>query len=77
VHGNNPKPMGIGGGTVASFLRRLAFPPWSGPPLLGTAHQPNEHSSIKNTLADAQVMAHVLCMPTKNNGLKIPGKNIP
>lgn len=62
VHANNPKPMGIGGGTVASFLRRLDIPAvvWSS--LLGTAHQPNEHSSIRNTLTDAQVMAHVLCM---------------
>ncbi|PTN38052.1 M20 family metallo-hydrolase [Desulfonatronum sp. SC1] len=62
VHGTNPRPMGIGGGTVASFLRRQGIPcvVWS--TLLGTAHQPNEHSSIRNTLADAQVMAHVLCM---------------
>lgn len=60
VHGTNPRPMGIGGGTVASFLRRQGIPcvVWS--TLLGTAHQPNEHSSIRNTLADAQVMAHVL-----------------
>ncbi|WP_045220856.1 M20 family metallo-hydrolase [Desulfonatronum thioautotrophicum] len=62
VHGTNPRPMGIGGGTVASFLRRQNIPcvVWS--TLLGTAHQPNEHSSIRNTLADAQVMAQVLCM---------------
>ncbi|SDB22989.1 succinyl-diaminopimelate desuccinylase [Desulfonatronum thiosulfatophilum] len=62
VHDNNPSPMGIGGGTVASFLRRLGIPTVVWSTLLGTAHQPNEHSSIKNTLADAQVMARVLCM---------------
>lgn len=62
VHGNNPTPMGIGGGTVASFLRRLDIPTVVWSTLLGTAHQPNEHSSIKNTLADARVMARVLCM---------------
>lgn len=61
VHGNDPRPMGIGGGTVASFLRRVNIPAVVWSTLLGTAHQPNEHSSIHNTLADAQVMAHVLC----------------
>jgi succinyl-diaminopimelate desuccinylase len=61
VHGNNPKPMGIGGGTVASFLRRLSIPAVVWSTWLGTAHQPNEHASIKNILADAKVMAHVLC----------------
>ena len=62
VHGTEPRPMGIGGGTVASFLRRQHIPTVVWATLLGTAHQPNEHSSIRNTLADAQVMAHVLCM---------------
>jgi succinyl-diaminopimelate desuccinylase len=61
VHGASPKPMGIGGGTVASFLRRKGLPAVVWATLLGTAHQPDEHSSIRNTIADAQVMAHVLC----------------
>ncbi|HDQ39883.1 MAG TPA: M20 family metallo-hydrolase [Desulfonatronum sp.] len=61
IHGTQPKPMGIGGGTVASFLRRKGLPAVVWATLLGAAHQPNEHSSIRNTIADAQVMAHVLC----------------
>jgi len=61
VLGTNPKPQGIGGGTVASFLRARGYPAVVWATLLGTAHQPDEHSSIRNTIADAQVMAHVLC----------------
>lgn len=61
IHKTSPKPMGIGGGTVASFLRRQGYPAVVWATLLGTAHQPNEHSSIRNTIADARVMAHVLC----------------
>jgi succinyl-diaminopimelate desuccinylase len=64
VLGTNPKPQGIGGGTVASFLRARGYPAVVWATLLGTAHQPDEHSSIRNTIADAQVMAHVLCNGT-------------
>ncbi len=61
VHNVTPKAKGIGGGTVAALLRRRGLPAVVWSTLLGTAHQPNEHSSIRNTLADARVMAHVLC----------------
>ena len=60
IIGTVPKPQGIGGGTVASLLRRKGLPVVVWSTLLGAAHQPDEHSSIRNTITDALVMAHVL-----------------
>lgn len=53
------KPMGIGGGTVASFFRekRLPVAVWS--TIDDVCHQPNEYSVISNMVNDAQVFAHV------------------
>ena len=60
VLGKKPKLVGIGGGTVAAILRRKGYPAvvWSS--LLGFAHQPNERSSLANTLNDAKVMFDLL-----------------
>ncbi|WP_028575322.1 M20 family metallo-hydrolase [Desulfonatronovibrio hydrogenovorans] len=52
-----PVAQGIGGGTVASFLRHKGFDAVVWATLTGTAHQPNECSSISNTINDAKVMA--------------------
>jgi succinyl-diaminopimelate desuccinylase len=60
VLGNDPKPMGIGGGTVAAFLRKRGFGAVVWSCLMHNAHQPNERSSIAMTIADAKVMARVL-----------------
>jgi succinyl-diaminopimelate desuccinylase len=59
VTGLKAKPMGIGGGTVAAFFRRsgLSAAVWS--TISPTAHQPNEYSSIKNSITDAKIMATV------------------
>lgn len=57
---NDPKPMGIGGGTVAAFLRRRGYQAVVWSCLMHNAHQPNERSSIAMTMADAKVMARVL-----------------
>lgn len=54
-------PQGVGGGTVAAFLRRREFNAAVWATLAGTAHQPNECSSIKNTIKDAGVMAYMAC----------------
>ncbi|MDQ7833740.1 MAG: M20/M25/M40 family metallo-hydrolase, partial [Desulfovibrionaceae bacterium] len=54
------KPEGIGGGTVAAFLRRRGYPAAVWSTLVGNAHQPNERSRISFTLGDAKVMARVL-----------------
>jgi succinyl-diaminopimelate desuccinylase len=60
VLGNDPRPMGIGGGTVAAFLRKRGFAAVVWSCLMHNAHQPNERSSITMTIADAKVMARVL-----------------
>lgn len=55
-----PRCIGIGGGTVASSFRKRGLPAACWSTLLNTAHQPNEHSSITNTIADARVFARLL-----------------
>jgi succinyl-diaminopimelate desuccinylase len=58
--GSNPRPMGIGGGTVAAYLRRRGYPAAVWATLEHNAHQPNERSSIGKTIGDAKVMARAL-----------------
>ncbi|WP_428048782.1 M20 family metallo-hydrolase [Candidatus Avelusimicrobium caledoniensis] len=59
VYKNNPRIMGVGGGTVGAYLRNAGFPAVVYAKLDETMHQPNEYSSIKNTLGDAKVFALV------------------
>ncbi len=60
VYGGAPKPVGVGGGTVAAFLRARGYEAVVWANLEDNAHQPNERSSIKRTIGDAKVMARVL-----------------
>ncbi len=60
VYGVEPRPVGIGGGTVAAVLRRAGHPAVVWSTLNHNAHQPNEHSSIPFTIGDAKVMAAML-----------------
>jgi succinyl-diaminopimelate desuccinylase len=60
VYKVEPRVQGIGGGTVAAFLRRKQFPTVVWSTLLGLAHQPNECSKVANTIGDAKVMAHMI-----------------
>lgn len=60
VYGRDIRPVGIGGGTVASYFREKGRPVLVWSTLNHFAHQPNEAASINNTLGDAKVMAHVL-----------------
>ncbi|MDR2073123.1 MAG: M20 family metallo-hydrolase [Spirochaetaceae bacterium] len=57
VYGVQCRPIGIGGGTVGSFLRNRGIhcAVWSR--MDDTAHQPNEYARIANILGDAKVMA--------------------
>jgi succinyl-diaminopimelate desuccinylase len=54
------RAIGIGGGTVAAAFRKRDLPAVCWSTLMHTAHQPNEHASVKATLADSQVFAHLL-----------------
>lgn len=55
-----PRAMGVGGGTVAAYLRRAGFEAAVWATWTPNAHQPNERSSIRNTVGDAQVIASAL-----------------
>ncbi len=55
-----PRLIGIGGGTVAASFRKRGLNAICWSTLLNSAHQPDEFSSIANTLADAKTFAHVL-----------------
>ncbi|MEW5772633.1 MAG: M20 family metallo-hydrolase [Thermodesulfobacteriota bacterium] len=59
-YGVEARPEGIGGGTVAAFLRRRGLHAAVWATLVGNAHQPNEQSRISFTIGDAKVMARVL-----------------
>ncbi|OQX92388.1 MAG: diaminopimelate aminotransferase [candidate division Zixibacteria bacterium 4484_95] len=59
VYNVQPKPCGIGGGTVAAIFRRAGYSAAVWSKLNETAHQPNEYAYISNILGDAKVFAHV------------------
>lgn len=54
------RPIGVGGGTVAAFLRRLGLPAACWSTTAEVAHQPDEFCVIDHMVADAQVFAHLL-----------------
>lgn len=60
ARGLEARLIGIGGGTVAAAFRNRGLPAVCWSTLMHTAHQPNEHASVKATLADSQVFAHLL-----------------
>lgn len=59
VLGVKARPFGIGGGTVAAFLRKLGIDAVVWSKLDDTAHNPNEYAIIGNILAGAKVMARL------------------
>lgn len=61
--GLTPKPVGIGGGTVAALLRARGIPAAVWSTILECCHEPNEHSSISATVRDAQVFGRVVSDP--------------
>lgn len=60
IYGVDARPVGIGGGTVAAYLRRKGLPcvVWS--KMEETMHTPNENANINNILGDAKVIAHIV-----------------
>lgn len=59
VIGVEPRPMGIGGGTVGAVFRRHKIPAVVWSTMDDLAHQPNEYCVIENMVQDAKVFAHV------------------
>ena len=51
------KTIGIGGGTVAAFLRNAGIDSAVWARIESSAHQPNEYSLLANLLGDAKIMA--------------------
>ncbi|MBO7486346.1 MAG: M20 family metallo-hydrolase [Spirochaetaceae bacterium] len=60
VYNNNPKPVGIGGGTVGASLRQegLYATVWCKQD--ETMHQPNEYCIIENLVGDAKVFGLIM-----------------
>jgi succinyl-diaminopimelate desuccinylase len=57
VYGIKPRPVGIGGGTVAAFLRNIGIDCVVWTKTDDTLHQPDEYVLLANILGDAKVMA--------------------
>ncbi|MDR0539120.1 MAG: M20 family metallo-hydrolase [Spirochaetaceae bacterium] len=60
VYGGTARPVGIGGGTVAAFLRNAGMDAVVWSRLDDTAHQPNEYALLDNIIGDAKVMAALM-----------------
>lgn len=60
IYGADAEAKGIGGGTVAAFLRRRGFPAVVWQTCVHNAHQPNERSLISSQIGDAKVIADML-----------------
>ncbi len=60
VYGVQPRPVGIGGATVAALLRRKGLPAAVWACIQNTCHQPDERASVSAACKDAQVFAHIL-----------------
>jgi succinyl-diaminopimelate desuccinylase len=60
VYKVDARPRGIGGGTVASYLRREGWPVVVWSRMDETAHQPNEYIWIPNLVGDAKVFADLM-----------------
>jgi succinyl-diaminopimelate desuccinylase len=57
VYGVTPRPIGLGGGTEAAYLRRIGLDCAVWEKVAETLHQPNEYALLANILGDAKVMA--------------------
>lgn len=60
IYGKKAEPVGIGGRTVASFLRKANYQVACWSKIEETAHQPDEYCVIDNMVGDAKVFAHIL-----------------
>ena len=68
VYHVRPRPVGIGGATVAALLRARDLPAVVWSRLFNTCHQPDERASLAHICGDAAVfgrllMAHAAAIP--------------
>jgi succinyl-diaminopimelate desuccinylase len=57
VYSVKPRPVGIGGGTMAAYLRNIGMDCAVWTKTQETLHQPNEYALLDNIIGDAKVMA--------------------
>jgi succinyl-diaminopimelate desuccinylase len=57
VYGVQPRPVGIGGGTMAASLRNIGIDCAVWTKTANSLHQPNEYALLDNIIGDAKVMA--------------------
>ena len=60
VYGVEARTVGIGGGTVGAFLRKMGIPTVVWGKIGEAAHQPNEFCLLPNLMGDAVVMARLM-----------------
>lgn len=60
VYGVDAKPMGIGGGTVAAYIRNTGIPAAVWIREDATEHGPDENVRVSNILGNAKVFTHVI-----------------
>lgn len=60
IKGKEAEIRGIGGGTVAAFLREKGLPAVVWSTVSDTAHKPDEYCLISNIIEDAKIMAYLM-----------------
>ncbi len=60
TRGVKARPVGIGGGTVARYLRRRGYPAAVWMTCEETAHQPDEHTRLSHVLADIETLYYMV-----------------
>jgi succinyl-diaminopimelate desuccinylase len=65
-----PKAIGIGGGTVAKYLREAGLPCAVWATMDEQAHRPDEYVRVSHILADAKVFAHMALSGGEGAGQK-------
>lgn len=65
VHGRPGRCMGMGGGTVAAYLRDAGYDTVVWSTIADTAHMPNEYCLVENMKNDALVMASLMIGPAR------------
>ncbi len=68
VYDVDAKPEGIGGGTVAAYIRHAGFPAVVWARMDETMHTANEYVLLSNLIGDAKVFAYLAMGAVLKNG---------